>query len=768
MPTSQNTPIVAFEISIRGIVQGVGFRPFVHRIAEHYGVSGWVRNDGAGVKIHAEGPADRVAAFVDAIRRDAPPAAMISGLETHAAQIEQLQSFEIRASDRRGAPTVGISPDLPVCDDCLHEMSDIQNRRRGYPYINCTHCGPRYSIVRSLPYDRRNTTMAAWPMCPACEAEYRDPRDRRFHAQPTACPACGPTFVLRDADASNPHAATGDEAIRDAARRLSVGQIVALKGVGGFHLACDARNAEAVEALRTRKFRKERPLAVLARDLDDARRIAELTAEHERLLTSPSRPIVLARAIMQLRGVAPDTRQLGVMLPYAPLHHLLLDAGAPTPLVLTSGNRSSEPIAYRDDDALQRLSGIADAMLVGEREIARRVDDSVVAVVRGEPLMLRRSRGYSPGVVTSLPTATPILALGADLKNTITLVVNGEAFVSQHVGDLDDYDTQCAFRETVEDLLRMYEVDRDRMVIVHDLHPEFVSTRLARELWDRRASAGGQPIAIQHHHAHIASVLAEHGRFDQLVVGVAFDGTGYGDDGAIWGGEYFIGSLRDGFVRRAALRSVQMPGGDGAAMFPQQAAAGFLAELEYPADLSSSPFEFGNRYFDARRLVATGLRCFPSSSMGRLFDTVAALCGFTRACTYEGQAAAWLEARATDAGGEASAFAPYPFDGIDPRPMLAAIIADRRARRRIEEIAASFHSAIATGASTLATRLAREQGTNTVALSGGCFQNELLLMQLEQRLLAENLTPIRNRDVPPNDGGISLGQAALAALQSAH
>ncbi len=492
----------------------------------------------------------------------------------------------------------------------------------------------------------------------------------------------------------------------------------------------------------------------MAKDLDTARRLIDLSSEAESLLTSLQRPVVLAPAKVVLAGVAPENGDLGVMLPYAPFHHLLFAYGAPDVLVMTSANRSSEPIAYEDDEAIARLAGIADAFLIGERPIARRVDDSVCTVTSLGPVVLRRARGYAPGAVARLPTDRPILALGGDLKNTITLVVNGEAFVSQHLGDLNNYDAFRAFEETVRDLTAMYEVDWDELRIVHDQHPEYVSSLFAQTL------SAAETVAVQHHRAHVASVLAEHGALDRRVLGVAFDGTGYGDDGATWGSEFFIGSVSEGFDRIAHLRSASLPGGDAAARHPVQAAAGFLAEIEVLPDLTAAPFSFPRRYLQARELIEKGLRTFPTTSAGRLFDTAAALLGFTRKITFEGQAAIWLEHLARDAG-EVEEY-PMPFNGeeLDYRPLLAALIADRKAGRPEAEIARGFHHGLAAGIARAVFQLAEQKKLDTVVLSGGVFQNRLLLDRLAA-LLAP-LTVWTNRDVPANDGGLSVGQAALA------
>ncbi|HEV3341049.1 MAG TPA: carbamoyltransferase HypF, partial [Pirellulales bacterium] len=737
-------------VTIRGVVQGVGFRPFVYRAAQHHGVTGWVLNDATGVEVHAEGLAGDVAGFMEELQSRPPASATIAEFAAQAVAPEGFSDFQIRSSQRETAPTVRISADLAICADCLLELRDPADRRHRYPYINCTNCGPRYSIVQRLPYDRANTTMAAWQLCGRCREEYEDPLDRRYHAQPTACNVCGPGYRLIEGVAGIQES---QAAIARAAALLRSGGILAVKGIGGYHLACDAANPAALAALRERKYRKEKPFALMARDFEAARRLVKLSEDHERLLLDRARPIVLAPAVTELPLVAPDNDSLGIMLPYAPLHHLLFDAGAPELLVLTSANRSSEPIAYRDDDAQARLASIADAFLIGQRPIARRVDDSVVAVRDGRPFMVRRSRGYAPAAICRLPVDRPILALGADLKNTITLVVDGQALVSQYLGDLDDFETSVAFEETVRDLLSMYEVDSGRLTLVHDLHPQFVSTRFAASV------AAARRVAVQHHQAHVASVMAEQNLLDERVVGVAFDGTGYGTDGTIWGGEFFVGSVRSGFERRAWLRPVRMPGGDAAARFPVQAAAAYLAELGDLPDLSREPFSFPSRFDAALGMVAKNVRCHVSSSMGRLFDAVAALAGFTREATFEGQAAIWLEHQARRAPPQPA----YPFADLDPRPLFKAILADRLSGRDPAEIAAAFHAALADATVETVGLLSREHGVGLVAFSGGVFQNDLLWQLVSGRLEGfPSLRPITNSAVPVNDGGISLGQAAMA------
>ena len=543
---------------------------------------------------------------------------------------------------------------------------------------------------------------------------------------------------------------------------LNAGGILAVKGLGGYHLACDARNPAAVAALRERKYRKEKPFALMVRNVEMAHTLVELSSDVQALLTSIARPIVLAPARIELSGVAPQNNELGVMLPYTPLHHLLFAAGAPEIMVMTSANRSSEPIAYEDEDALHRLAGIADSFLIGQRPIARRVDDSVLRAGAFGPVVLRRARGYAPGAVASFPAKGPILALGADLKSAITLVVDGQAFVSQHIGDLDHYQSFRAFQETIEDLVSMYEVRWDELLLVHDLHPQYLSTAHAGALATRQnAPRRG---AVQHHRAHVASVLAERGEWTKRVVGVSWDGTGYGDDSTIWGGEIFVGSVHEGFERVGHLRRAALAGGDAAAHYPVQAAAGFLAQIDDLPDLRAAPFAFPKRYWSAMELVDKDVRLFPTTSVGRLFDAAASLLGFTRDVTFEGQAAIWLEqlaCRASLAEGY-----PFPFiDGeLDFRPLLRAVMLDRVRGRDVSEIARSFQSGIALGLRDSVNEISKTHGVDTVVLSGGVFQNELLMKDLKSLLAHASLQVWTNRAVPPNDGGISLGQAALGAF----
>jgi hydrogenase maturation protein HypF len=748
-------PSRACSIRVRGVVQGVGFRPFVYRLAHANTLAGWVLNAEEGVEIHLEGAAQGLEAFVRDLKDQPPPAASIAGIDVEPAQLEGFREFTIRESQRRGQPTVRISPDLPVCEECLAELFDPTKRRYWYPYINCTNCGPRYTITLALPYDRPNTTMKQWLLDEYCAKEYSDPGNRRFHAQPVACPECGPSYYLHP---NNNNVVGSEASIRGAAQMLRDGGILAVKGLGGYHLACDARNAATVAALRDRKFRKEKPFALMVANLEIARTLVDLDTEAAVLLTSTTRPIVLAPARVPLDGVAPDNDELGVILPYTPLHHLLFAAGAPEALVMTSANRSSEPIAYEDDDALERLAGIADLFLIGQRPIARRVDDSVVRVGTFGPVVLRRARGYAPGAVASIPTDRPILALGSNLKNAITLVVDGQAFVSQHIGDLDHWQSMRAFQETIADLISMYELPKSEIQVVKDCHPQIA---LAETCSGLEIPEIGE---VQHHRAHVASVLAERGEWTKQVVGVSFDGTGYGDDGSIWGGEIFVGSVQDGFVRVAHLRQAALAGGDAAAHFPAQAAVGFLTQIDGLPDVTAEPFRFPRRYQDAQQLVRKNVRTFVTTSVGRLFDAAAALLGFTHKITFEGQAAIWLEQLARSA----PAAEPYPFpfleNELDFRPLLRAVAEDRVRGRDRKEIARAFQLGLAAGLCDAVVSLCLRHSLDTAVLSGGVFQNELLLRDLKNSLVGASLQVWTNHAVPPNDGGISLGQAALAAF----
>jgi hydrogenase maturation protein HypF len=745
---------MARHIRVHGVVQGIGFRPFIFRLAKFWNLNGWVLNGESGVEIHVEGEADAIQAFLQEMTTRPPALAQLTDVKIEDTVVKGFQDFQIRQSMRNDRPTVHIPADLAVCSACLTELFDPKNRRHLYPYINCTECGPRYTVIERLPYDRPYTTMKAWPMCPDCSVEYREPTDRRFHAQPTACPECGPHYYMRW---QGEEIRGDDKVIQKTAQLLRAGRIVAIKGLGGYHLACDAENAQAVWSLRERKLRRAKPFALMAKDIETARTLIDLSPEEEELLTSSSRPIVLARARRLLPGVAPGNNDLGVMLPYTPLHYLLFHFGAPPVLVMTSANRSSEPIVYQDEDALETLQGIADAWLIGERPIARRVDDSVVRVSAFGPTVFRRARGYAPLPVAQLPSNRPILAIGADLKNTVTLVVNGKAIMSQHLGDLDRYEAYTAFEQTVNDLLSMYDVPLAETIVAYDLHPDYRSTQFARglESYDH--------VGIQHHRAHVASVLAERNALDKRVIGVAFDGTAFGDDGAIWGGELFVGSVAEGLERCGHLRYAMLPGGDAAARMPLQALAGFFVDLPELATDVGKRLDLPERFFKALKLVERRLRTFPTTSVGRLFDAAAALLGFTEAISFEGQAAIWLEHLARAVPLEKVYPFPWNEKELDYRPLLQAMVEDRLNGRDVAAIARSFHRSIAEGVFRSVLALGEAHGIDTVVLSGGVFQNSLLLADLRELFMESAMHVWIGRGIPSNDGGISLGQAALAA-----
>ena len=726
-------------------MQGVGFRPFVHGLATGLGLAGLVGNDSRGVFIEVEGDLHAVERFLSGLR-EPPPLALIERISTRSLSPDGLSGFAIVGSDTSGRRSVLVSADSATCADCLRELRDPADRRYGYPFVNCTNCGPRFTIVTDVPYDRPNTTMAGFAMCADCSAEYRDPADRRFHAQPVCCPACGPHVTLRDAGGRT----LPGEPVEAARALLRQGGVLALKGLGGYHLAATAGDESAVAALRSRKHREDKPFAVMAADVRSARRLGEVGSAEEALLTSIRRPIVLLRRLAgaPLAGaVAPGNRSIGVMLPYTPLHHLL----AGEPLVLTSGNVSDEPIAYRDEDAFAALREIADAFLTHDRPIHVRTDDSVTRVFRGRELPVRRSRGYVPGPVPLPGGGPPVLACGAELKNTFCLAKDGRAFVSHHIGDLENYETLRAYREGIEHFGRLFDITPS--LIAHDLHPEYLSTKYALE-------QDLPLVGVQHHHAHIASCMADN-EWTEPVIGVAFDGTGYGTDGTLWGGEFLVADLA-GFERAGHLLPVPLPGGTMAIREPWRMAAAHGV----PADLDVARRHAAS--WDT--VVAMGRRGVGSpltSSVGRLFDAVAALLGVRDRVNYEGQAAIELEQRADV--GERRAY-PVRLDGGSPftvsgADLVAAVVADLRAGVGVPSIAARFHNAVAGIVVAGAVRLRETTGLTTVALSGGVFQNLLLLERAVAGLEAKGFGVLVHHRVPPNDGGISLGQAAVAAAR---
>lgn len=744
---SASAACARLRVAMRGAVQGVGFRPFLHRLAGDLGLAGWVRNGPDGVLCEFEGPPAALAALLERIPRERPPRAAIHGMEHAFLDPVGYEGFAIRESATADAATAVVLPDIATCADCLREMFDPADRRHRYPFINCAHCGPRYTIVESLPYDRPRTTMKAFAMCGACRAEYENPGDRRFHAQPVACPECGPRLELRT-PAGVPQAHR-DEALRAAARALRDGSIVAVKGVGGFHLMADARNGRAVLRLRERKGREEKPFAVLYPSLDAVRAATRVTPLEENLLASPEGPIVLVRRQDDglAPSVAPGNPYLGILLPSNPLHHLLA-ADLGFPVVATSGNLSEEPICTDNREALERLGGIADLFLVHDRPIGRPVDDSIVRVVLGRPLLLRRARGHAPFPVgLSPPAAPPALALGAQLKSTLAISVGEDAVLSQHLGDLGSGPAFENFRNVIRDMEALYG-HRPRIVAC-DLHPDYRSTRHA-------ASLGHPVVSIQHHYAHVLSCMAEN-ELDPPVLGVAWDGTGWGPDGTVWGGE-FLRVADGGFERSAHLRTFGLPGGEKAVVEPRRAALGVLFEMfgsGLPGDLAPvRSFERGELAI-LLAMLGKGLRTPRTSSAGRLFDAAASLLGLRQRCTFEGQAAMDLEFLAEDRETDGH----YDGAGEDWEPLMRAILDDLRRGVPAGRIAARFHNSLA----ETIVQVARRLGDERVVLSGGCFQNRVLTERAVRRLREEGFRPYWHQRVPPNDGGIALGQ--LAALR---
>ncbi|MFZ1398113.1 MAG: carbamoyltransferase HypF [Candidatus Promineifilaceae bacterium] len=781
----QAEPMVRRRLTVRGVVQGVGFRPFVYGLAQKHNLTGFVGNDSGGVFMEIEGVATAVSHFHHALTHNPPPLAHIEQVTVDDLPVQNSSSFVIVHSQVQASANTLISPDICLCHDCLGELFDPQNRRYRYPFINCTNCGPRFTIIKEIPYDRPLTTMADFPMCPDCQTEYDNPLDRRFHAQPNACAVCGPSVWLEVSNQlsvnGERYSVSGDEAIGGAQALLAAGRIVAVKGLGGFHLACDATNDGALATLRERKGRVDKPFAVMARDVATVRQFAHLSAAEEALLTSKERPILLLtpKANNPLSSlVAPGNNTLGVMLPYTPLHYLLLDFQSPIAnrqspvLVMTSANYSSEPIVKDNDEARERLASLADAFLLHNREIYGRCDDSVVRVignplsVNGEPntdprlpttdycLPLRRSRGYAPFPVKLPHAVPPTLAVGGELKSTFCLAKGDYGYMSQHIGDMENLETLAAFETAVSHYKTIFRTEPERLVC--DLHPGYLSSRWAQ------AQADVPVIAVQHHHAHIASVMAEH-RLDgrSPVIGFSFDGTGYGTDGAIWGGELLLADYA-GFERAAHLHYVPLVGGDVAVKRPYRLALAHLHAAGLPWDddlpcVAACP-EAERRV--VQRMIEQGINSVPTSSLGRLFDAVAALLGVRQVVSYEGQAAIELEAASAPGVTESYHFA-LSGQKFDAAPILADIVKEMRAGVATAVIAAKFHNAVADLMVQLSLQMRQQHGLNQVALSGGVFQNVTLLETAVRQLHQHSFNIFTHRLVPPNDGGLALGQVMI-------
>lgn len=780
-------------VELTGAVQGVGFRPHVYRMALASGLTGWVENGTEGVRIEVEGRADRLHLFLHRVSTDHPPAAMVTNVRHRWSDYEMSERsdrFEIRASDGLGALDLAVTPDLATCPDCRAEVLASRGRRAGYAFTNCTACGPRFSILQDLPYDRPATTMAAFTMCSSCGAEYEDPEDRRFHAQPNACPACGPTLSWTAADGTCPE---GDP-LQLAVAAIRCGRIIAVKGLGGFHLMCDAGSESAVAALRDRKGRPSKPLAVMVRDLDSARQVADLSPREAEVLESAAAPIVLVRWAVSGQGVrrygagysarpsgecgagpsagaprpvlapnvAPSHDRIGLFLPYTPLHHLML-AELDRPVVATSGNQSEEPICTDNTEALERLAGIADGFLLHDRPIERPVDDSVVDVRRGHAVSVRRSRGFAPFPLRLPFSVPPMLATGGHMKVAVGLAQGGSAWLGPHIGDLDTLEGRQAFDRSVRDLLRLYRLSPE--IVAHDLHPDYPTSEWARSGTRSRFPKTTRRIAVQHHHAHLAALLTEHGRPTDCtpVLGVTWDGTGYGHDGTIWGGEFLLGNAHS--VRRVAhLRPFVLPGGSAAIRDPQRIALALAraSDLDLPPHIAGRP-DLG--HLDA--LLANEVNCPTTTSAGRLFDGIAALLGVVTRSTYEGEPAIALEMAAASTHTRG-----YPLDTrttdagtieLDWRPMVQALVSDQRRGTPTPEIAGRFHQALVAGMLAVVDLV----GAAEVGLAGGCFQNRRLEAGAVTALERSGVSVLTHRIVPANDGGLALGQLAVAAAAGA-
>ena len=764
-------------ISVEGIVQGVGFRPFVYALAKRWRLHGFVRNQTGRVLIEAEGTDEALDCFLRELRENAPPLARINALTCRAVAVRGDESFVIESSDPEARGPIFISPDVACCDDCLAELFDPADRHYRYPFLNCTNCGPRLTIIQGAPYDRARTTMASFPMCPQCAAEYDNPADRRFHAQPAACPACGPRLSVCSGDGQPIETS---DALAHFIEALRGGRIGALKGLGGFHLVCDAADESVVRELRRRKHRDEKPFAVMVADLETAERLCEIDSSEAELLRSPRRPIVLLQKRLGAisgsisESVAPHNPWLGVMLPYTPLHHLLLEGFQGLALVMTSGNRSDEPIAYEDADAFERLSGIADLFLVHNRPIHVRCDDSVSRVIDSQESLVRRSRGYAPQPVTlPLGCVRPILAVGGQLKGVFALGRGAQAFLSHHLGDLDHWEAYRAFVRDVGLYEELFAVAPE--LIVHDLHPDYASTNYARE---RSAATGVPLLAVQHHHAHVASCMAEHG-LDAPVIGVSFDGTGYGTDGAIWGGEFLVSDYRH-FRRAAHLRHVGLPGGDSAVREPWRMAVSHVRDAGLSTDslmgrVDRAKLRTINQMLERR--INTPL----TSSAGRLFDAIASLVGLRDTVSYEGQAAIELEwlAAEVECDGEMPPDGAYPFElaaprspenggvaatyEIDTRPLIRAVVADVQSGIEPRRIARRFHATVVEIIAATCAAIRKETQIEAVVLSGGVFMNARVASHSAARLSADGFRVYRHVLVPPNDGGLCLGQLVIGA-----
>lgn len=746
-------------LTIRGAVQGVGFRPFIYRLAKELNLHGYVGNTSQGVIVDVEQSQEALSLFLKRLPLELPPRAFIQSMESSYLDTVQYQSFDIRVSDDAGSKSALVLPDIATCPKCLKDIFDLSNRRYLYPFTNCTNCGPRYSIIESLPYDRAHTTMKRFVMCELCRHEYEDPADRRFHAQPNACPVCGPHLELWDSDG---HKLTErHEALLAAGKAIREGQILAVKGLGGFHLMVDAEDEKVVQRLRQRKGRVGKPLAVMYPDLEQVMRDCDLSDVEQRIILSVEAPITLVRKKSTsgtAEAVAPNNPYLGVMLPYTPLHHLLLRE-LNLPVVATSGNLAEEPICIDEHEAVTRLAGIADSFLVHDRPIRRHVDDSIVRAMAGREQVMRRARGYAPLPITLTKALPPLVAVGAHLKNTVAISLHENVFISQHIGDLETVEAHQAFQDVLGDLWQLY--DHQPEAIIHDLHPDYLSTQWATNSGQRR-------VAVQHHYAHILSCMAEN-EIVAPALGIAWDGAGYGADGTIWGGEFLLINS-DFFVRSARLRPFSLPGGDKAVREPRRSALGVLYKI-YGDDVFQSENLMPPEVFTSeerrvmQRMLQNGINSPRTSSAGRLFDAISSILGLCQKATFEGEAAMQVEFAADGVDTDES----YPFEivsretifEIDWQQMIARVIDERNKQLSRNVIAARFQNTLV----EMIVTMAKQIGETKVALSGGCFQNKSLTERSVRRLREEGFSPYWHQRVPPNDGGIALGQIVAAARQ---
>jgi len=759
-------PIRAAVIILRGVVQGVGFRPFVHRLARECGLTGRVRNFSGGLDIRVEGSRERIETFHRRVVQEAPPLARITEGDFRPVTPQGFEDFTVEQSFQAENQFVLVPPDIATCNLCLAELTDPQDRRYRYPFINCTDCGPRFTIIREMPYDRPMTTMADFIMCPNCREEYGRIEHRRYHAQPNACPDCGPRLSFHRHGREE---VEGEDALRRAMACLEGGQIVAVRGLGGFHLCCDAGSPGAVEELRSRKQRPVKPLAVMMPDLETVRRNCHLSAQEEAELSSPQRPIMVLQRKDRAEvcdEVAPDNDTLGVMLPYTPVHNLLLSGGLKA-IVATSANRSDQPLLADNGEALEGLSGIADAFLLHDREIHTRCDDSIVRLIGGSPILLRRARGYAPLPVRLPLNSSAVLACGPELKNTFCLTRSDHAFLSQHIGDLKNLETFRFFEQMIERFEDLFDIRPQ--ALAHDLHPQYLSTQYALQ-----RAEGAKPklptVAVQHHHAHVAACMADNG-IREPVIGVVFDGIGYGADGKIWGAEFLAADL-GGYRRLGHLRDIPLPGGDAANRQPWRVALSYLQAI-FGQEADGLAGRLLNRDETSRRpilqMLERSVNAPPASSMGRLFDAVSALLGLCEENTFEGQAAVALEVAARKASGRLPGYdwKLHQQDSqliADPQPLIRSIIDDLQQGRPVAEIARRFHRSAAELAVLVCRRIRQQSGLDRVALTGGSFQNAILGEETADLLRRDGFQVLIHRQVPPNDGGVALGQAAVAAF----